>query len=99
MVRARITSKGQITLPVEIRRRYGLRAGDEVAFHMDDSGARVVPLHKRTVSELRGMFPATRPYPGKQAIRREIGKMLGQDLERQIRRARPKSRTRRLRTS
>ena len=87
MVRARITSKGQITLPVEIRRRYGLRPGDEIAFRVDQDGARILPLRKRPLTELRGMFPAKRPYPGKEAIRREIGRMLGEELERKIRRA------------
>ena len=29
---AKITSKGQITLPIEIRRRLGVKDGDKVAF-------------------------------------------------------------------
>jgi len=33
-----ITSKGQITLPVAIRRRLGLNQHDRVAFVMDESG-------------------------------------------------------------
>lgn len=33
-----ITSKGQITLPIAIRRRLGLKQGDLVVFDMDDSG-------------------------------------------------------------
>jgi antitoxin PrlF len=93
MVRARITSKGQVTLPVEVRRRYGLRVGDEIAFRMDDAGARILPLRKRTVAELRGMFPPTRPYPGKEAVRREIGRMLGEELNRKIRRGRRSTRS------
>jgi antitoxin PrlF len=88
MVRSRVTSKGQITLPVELRRRYGLQAGDEVSFVMGESGARMVPLRRRSAAELRGMFKATRPFPGKEAIRREIGQMLGEELERSIRRGR-----------
>jgi antitoxin PrlF len=30
--RSRITSKGQVTVPIEIRRRLGLRQGDQVEF-------------------------------------------------------------------
>lgn len=93
MVRARITSKGQVTLPVELRRRYRLQPGDEITFRMDESGARLIPLHKRPVSELRGMFPARRRYPGKEAVRREIGRMLGEELNRKLRISRRRPRT------
>jgi antitoxin PrlF len=30
--KSRVTSKGQITVPQEIRRRLGIRAGDEIEF-------------------------------------------------------------------
>lgn len=86
MVRARITSKGQVTLPVEVRRRYKLEAGDEIAFQMEEGGLRILPLKKRRLTEFRGMFPATKPYTGVEAIRQEIGRQLGEELERKIRR-------------
>lgn len=34
-----ITSKGQVTIPVEIRDYLGLNANDKVAFIIDDNGA------------------------------------------------------------
>ena len=86
MVRAKITSKGQVTLPVTIRRRYGLEPGDEIAFRLDQSGFRILPVKKRRLTEFRGVFPATRPYPGKDAIRREVGRMLAEELEQKLRR-------------
>ncbi|MDP9282361.1 MAG: AbrB/MazE/SpoVT family DNA-binding domain-containing protein [Chloroflexota bacterium] len=85
MVRARITSKGQVTLPVEVRRRYKLEAGDEIAFQMEDGGLRILPLKKRRLTEFRGMFPATKPYIGVEATRNEIARQLGEELERKIR--------------
>jgi AbrB family looped-hinge helix DNA binding protein len=36
--KSKITSKGQITLPIAIRRRLGLMEGDQVVFDVDDSG-------------------------------------------------------------
>ncbi|WP_337867939.1 AbrB/MazE/SpoVT family DNA-binding domain-containing protein [Meiothermus sp.] len=36
--KSKITSKGQITLPVAIRRRLGLKEGDQVVFDVDDAG-------------------------------------------------------------
>ncbi|MFC7157911.1 AbrB/MazE/SpoVT family DNA-binding domain-containing protein [Halomarina halobia] len=35
---SRVTSKGQVTIPKEIRERLGIRAGDEVAFEETDEG-------------------------------------------------------------
>ena len=85
MVRARITSKGQVTLPVEIRRRYKLEAGDEIAFQMEAGGLRILPLKKRRLTEFRGMFPASKPYIGVQATRQLVARQLGEELERRIR--------------
>lgn len=39
----RITSKGQVTIPVAIRERAGLLPGAEVAFELDERGVRIVP--------------------------------------------------------
>lgn len=56
----RLTEKGQVTIPVEVRRRLGLRPGDEVEFVLDGTGARVVraatvPSRGRRITDrLRG---------------------------------------------
>jgi len=39
---AKITSKGQITIPVEIRRSLGVRSGDKIRFVEQESGIGVV---------------------------------------------------------
>lgn len=36
--KSKITSKGQITLPIAIRKRLGLREGDHVVFDVDEGG-------------------------------------------------------------
>jgi antitoxin PrlF len=38
---AKITSKGQITVPREVRRALGVRAGDRLLFESDEKGVRV----------------------------------------------------------
>jgi antitoxin PrlF len=43
VVKATMTSKGQLTVPVAIRREMGLRAGDEVEFTLVDG---VATLHR-----------------------------------------------------
>ena len=39
----RITSKGQVTIPQQVRRELGLEPGDEVDIVVDDGAARIVP--------------------------------------------------------
>jgi len=57
MSEARMTTKGQITLPKDIRDRLGLKQGDRVRFIVEDDGrVRLLPA-KRDVSELFGILP------------------------------------------
>jgi antitoxin PrlF len=41
---ARITSKGQITVPRDVRRALGVRPGDSLIFEKDQRGIRVCPV-------------------------------------------------------
>jgi antitoxin PrlF len=41
MATSRMTAKGQITIPKELRERLGLRPGDEVEFVQQEGGLRV----------------------------------------------------------
>ena len=52
----KLTSKGQVTIPVEIREQCGLHPGDEVEFVVDEHGLRVVrsvtqPSRGRRIAE------------------------------------------------
>jgi AbrB family looped-hinge helix DNA binding protein len=40
-IRTTLTRKGQVTIPVEIRRALGLKEGDKVAFTMEDGTVRL----------------------------------------------------------
>ena len=41
MARAKITSKGQVTIPKQVRDRLGLRPGEEIEFVEEDAGFRI----------------------------------------------------------
>jgi AbrB family looped-hinge helix DNA binding protein len=41
----RITSKGQVTIPQQVRRELGLEPGDEVEIVVRDGAATIVPAH------------------------------------------------------
>ncbi len=59
-MRIRISSKGQVVLPAEMRRRYGLAAGDEL--EIVDAGDHLVvrPAEGDPVARLRGLLAARR---------------------------------------
>jgi antitoxin PrlF len=48
---ARITSKGQITVPHEIRRALGVGAGDKLLFEKNGSEVRVRPVRTKSPFE------------------------------------------------
>ena len=50
-----VTSKGQITLPRDVRQALGLGVGDKVDFVQVDGGFKLVPLRK-DVRVLKGKF-------------------------------------------
>lgn len=53
---AKVTSKGQITVPREIRRRLGVRAGDRLLFEEDGDGVRITAVRKESAfAKYRGI--------------------------------------------
>ncbi|MDQ6694706.1 MAG: type II toxin-antitoxin system PrlF family antitoxin [Chloroflexota bacterium] len=50
-----ISSKGQVTVPAEVRKRLGVKQGDKLSFVIEDSGSvRVEASRYRTIASLRG---------------------------------------------
>lgn len=52
----RITSKGQVTIPIDIRERAGLHPHTEVRFVYDGATVTVVPVRERPTAGERGDF-------------------------------------------
>lgn len=44
--RARITSKGQVTIPKDVRAALGVKEGDTLVFEVENGGARVSVIRK-----------------------------------------------------
>jgi antitoxin PrlF len=74
---ARVTSKGQVTVPVEVRQALGIEAGDDLRFEVETGGARFRVVKRTRLSSLFAALPPTRPFPGKAAVRDAVGKALG----------------------
>ncbi len=56
MTTATVTSKGQITIPAEVRQALQVGAGDRVEFVQVEPGQFLVVAANRSVKELKGMF-------------------------------------------
>jgi len=52
-----VTSKGQVTIPVEVRRKLGIVPGTALEFVVTDAGTLVVIPRSRSVRDLKGMIP------------------------------------------
>jgi AbrB family looped-hinge helix DNA binding protein len=76
-----MTSKGQVTVPVEIRRQLDLQPGDDLIFEVDQGNVSVRALHRRRASDFRGSLPATRSFPGRDTVREKTAQTLGEGLE------------------
>jgi AbrB family looped-hinge helix DNA binding protein len=81
MSTARVTSKGQVTIPADVRRALKIDQGDDLAFEVtSERSAELKVLKRKRLSDLFGALPATRPLAGKEAIRDEVGQDLGKTL-------------------
>ncbi len=51
----RVTRKGQVTIPLEVRRALGIQPGSDVEFELDGDGARLVVDRERAAAEIARM--------------------------------------------
>lgn len=48
----RVTQKGQVTIPLEVRRALGIEPGTDVDFELDGDGARLVMSREQAAEEI-----------------------------------------------
>jgi antitoxin PrlF len=68
MSEATMTSKGQVTIPADIRKALGLTAGERVVFTQLDDGTTVMRAKTRSILELKGILKPLRGKKRKVAI-------------------------------
>jgi antitoxin PrlF len=63
MPTATLTTKGQVTIPLEVRERLGLKAGDRIEFQLGPGGDVVLTSKRIPFEEILGMLrsPGQRP--------------------------------------
>ena len=69
MSKATLTSKGQLTVPKDVRERLGLRPGDRLVFELEGDSVRLKVERRKELKELKGILRSGREYPGREAER------------------------------
>ncbi len=66
MITAKISKKGQVTLPAGVRKRLGIGPGARVLFVIDNGGVRILPAGNG-IESLKGSVPASGAQDFKEA--------------------------------
>jgi AbrB family looped-hinge helix DNA binding protein len=84
---ATITSKGQITLPAELRRAWDLKPGDQIAFDPPgETSSRIEPRRKRSVFDRLDELKL--PSLGRPVIQQDIEDSISEAMAEQEERSR-----------
>jgi antitoxin PrlF len=70
-----VTRKGQVTIPVEIRKALGIKEGDKVAFVLEDDQvklSRMGSVVEQTAGALKNDLPALSPGAEREAAEQAI---------------------------
>lgn len=68
MQEAKILGKGQLVIPVNIRKKFGLKPGDSVKVFDYDGAIHIVPLSGDPVKQATGILPS-RPSLSKRLLK------------------------------
>lgn len=60
MSEATMTSKGQVTIPADIRKALGLAAGERVVFTRLEDGTTIMRAKTRSILDLKGILEPAR---------------------------------------
>jgi len=77
MATATLTSKGQITLPKEVRDALGVQTGDRVEFVETGKGVFEVVAASKDVRELKGIIDRPRQPVSVEDMRRAVARRAG----------------------
>lgn len=75
---SRITQKGQVTIPAEIRQQLGLKPKDKVRFVADADGVKVQLAESKLAKHFGSVKPINRPEDWT-AVRREFEELVAED--------------------
>lgn len=62
-MRAKVTSKGQVTIPQAIRMKARIASGTQLEFQLEDDNTIIVHLVSQDISALKGIVKSKRKQP------------------------------------
>ena len=77
---ATITSKGQITIPKEVREQLDLRPQDQLLITVHAGRIVMIPIRRRPLTEFFGALPVDEPVPPLSEIREQLRWELGRRI-------------------
>lgn len=80
---AKITSQGQVTIPVEVRRYLGLEKGKGVSFVIAEDGVRLEPARFSSIEDVFGSVPGKPGMP--EDFDEEIDEAMSDEADRRMR--------------
>ena len=81
MATATLTSKGQITIPIEVRKKLGLKTGDRIGFIENENGEFVLKPKTGSIMNLKGIIKWTGKPVTIQEMNETIAKGLAGELK------------------
>ena len=87
-IEAKVTSKGQVTLPVELRNRLGIEPGDRVVFVEQADGSFALKVRSGTFADLRGILSGKVAQPTEEQLREWIDEARSRALRRDAKKRR-----------
>ena len=79
MATAALTSKGQITIPIQVREDLGLKTGDRVSFIKGQNGEYILKAKTRSIMDLEGIFKWNGPPITIKEMDEAVGQYLAED--------------------
>ena len=68
-ITGRVSARGQVTIPIEVRRLLGVEPSDLVVFRIEDGEVRLVPAEFTLETTFASVMPLQRPEDFEQRIR------------------------------
>ncbi|MCL5025206.1 MAG: type II toxin-antitoxin system PrlF family antitoxin [Chloroflexi bacterium] len=74
-----VTTKGQVTIPVEVRRRLGVAPHDKIAFILEDDQVKLARKGS-VVARTAGMLKTDRPPDTAEELREQAERAIAEDV-------------------
>lgn len=77
----KVTGKGQVQVPKEVREACGIRLGDELLFQVQTEEYIIVRIRRKSsLSELAGILHPIKPFPGIEREEDETREIVAEEI-------------------